>query len=162
MLREDRVYNIQDLPSKKRPEVVIIGRSNAGKSSLLNMILGKKIAKVSKTPGCTLWLGIHELEQVTVLDLPGYGFARTTDQRLEVVDKLVESYIKLRRADCVLLLVDSRRCMQELDWQMMELFSWSKVMIVGTKADKKDSVKHPDFNFLTSSLYKSGIEELNF
>ena len=160
MLREERVYTIRDLAPKKHPEVVIIGRSNAGKSSLLNLILGKKIAKVSKTPGCTLWLGIHLMDGVTVLDLPGYGHAKAPEQRLNLVDQLVESYIKLQRADSVLLLVDSRRGMQELDWRMMELFSWAPIMIVGTKADKKDSANRPDFNFLTSSLKKTGIDEL--
>ena len=158
--REQRIYDIRDISRKERPEVAIIGRSNAGKSSLLNLLVGGKIAKVSKTPGCTLWLGLHVVEGATVVDLPGYGYARAPEQRLEVVDKLVEKYIALQRTDAVLLLVDSRRGMSEMDWRMMELFSWARVMIVGTKADKKDSMKTVDFNFVTSSLNKSGIDQI--
>jgi GTP-binding protein len=159
-IREERVYKISDLPKKRLPEIAIIGRSNSGKSSLLNLLIGKKIAKVSKTPGCTLWLGLHEFEGALLVDLPGYGYAKAPGQRLKVVDELVEEYLNLRRPDAIFLLVDSRRGVLELDHEMMELFSWAQIKIVATKADKKDSLDHPDFDFITSSLKRSGIDEL--
>lgn len=159
-IREERVYKISDLPKKRFPEIAIIGRSNSGKSSLLNLLIGKQIAKVSKTPGCTLWLGLHQFEGTLLIDLPGYGYARAPGQRLKVVDELVEEYLKLMRTDMILLLIDSRRGLAELDHEMMELFSWAQIKIVGTKADKKDSLQHPDFDFITSSLKRSGIDEL--
>ena len=159
-IREERVYKISDLPKKRFPEIAIIGRSNSGKSSLLNLLIGKQIAKVSKTPGCTLWLGLHQFEGVLLIDLPGYGYARAPGQRLKIVDELIEEYLNLKRTNVVFLLVDSRRGMTELDHEIMELFSWAQIKIIGTKADKKDSFEHPDFDFITSSLKRSGIDEL--
>lgn len=159
-IREERVYNIADLPKKSIPEVALVGRSNAGKSSLLNLLVGKQIAKISKTPGCTLWLGLHQVEKVMLVDLPGYGYAKAPEQRLEVVDRLVEQYLNLMRTDLMLLLVDSRRGVSELDRAMLELFSWSKIKIIGTKSDKKDSIQHPDFDFMISSKDRIGIDEL--
>jgi len=159
--REERVYEIGQLPRKNSYEIALIGRSNVGKSSLLNKLVGYSIAQVSQRPGCTMWLGIHNLDKVTLVDLPGYGYAKSPESRRKIVNELVMQYFDLERTDRVLLLVDSRRGLMEVDKEMLEFFGSKSVAVtlVGTKADKKHSAKE-EYDFITSSKYNTGIKEL--
>jgi GTP-binding protein len=136
------------LPVGGPPEVAIAGRSNVGKSTLLNRLAGRhSLARVSKTPGRTRGLVLFDLDvrvkdarqPVRLVDLPGYGYAQVArDERL-AWQTLVEGYVKKQSAlKLVLVLVDARR---ELGDEEMQLMEWLQVMhvpchLVVTKSDK--------------------------
>lgn len=100
-----------DYPFPYKPEVAVVGRSNAGKSSFLNALLNQKIARVSATPGKTRLLNFFQLsEKLYMVDMPGYGFA--TGDRKEVASwqKMIETYLTKRETLCgVALVMDIRR-----------------------------------------------------
>lgn len=131
------------LPAPDFPEIAFCGRSNVGKSSLINALTGRKaIARTSVTPGRTQELNFFEIGQPTrfrLVDMPGYGFAKAP---LKVVDRwraLVRTYLRgrtvLRRT---MLLVDSRRGLKPVDREMMTMLDEAAVgyRLVLTKADK--------------------------
>ena len=161
--REIRAYLAEQLPDKVGHEVAIIGRSNVGKSSLINALLKTNIAQVSKSPGSTLWVGIHKFEQVTLIDLPGYGYAKTSKSRKNIVNELVLDYFKLKRTDSLILLIDMRRGIQEMDEQVLDyilqLSSITRVVLVGTKSDKK-ATKETGLDLCCSSKDGSGLIQL--
>ena len=129
------------LPSASRPEVAFAGRSNVGKSSLVNALTGRKtLAKTSATPGRTRQLNLFDLAGLLYLvDLPGYGYAKAPKSEIAVWQGLTLDYLKgrpnLRR---VLLLVDSRHGLKPPDLEVMKLLDQAAVsyQIVLTKADK--------------------------
>jgi GTP-binding protein len=129
------------LPPESLPEVAFAGKSNVGKSSLLNRFVGRHgLARVSKTPGRTQQLNFFSInEAVLFVDLPGYGFANVP---LAVRDRwrtLVESYLASRHALCgVVVIVDVRRGVQEEDEQLLEFLAAKGVsaVLVVTKVDK--------------------------
>ncbi len=129
------------LPSASRPEVAFAGRSNVGKSSLVNALTGRKtLAKTSATPGRTRQLNVFDLAGLLYLvDLPGYGYAKAPKSEIAVWQGLTLDYLKgrpnLRR---VLLLVDSRHGLKPPDLEVMKLLDQAAVsyQIVLTKADK--------------------------
>jgi GTP-binding protein len=159
--KETRAYSIKDMPKKYDPEFAFIGRSNVGKSSLLNAILGTGVAKISQTPGCTLWIGIHSIFNKTLIDLPGYGYAKTTEGRKNSVNKLVQDYFDTGRPDTVFLLVDSRRGFMQIDQDILYVLDQYNydVKLVGTKFDKKGA-HDQKFDFKVSVQKKTGIEEM--
>lgn len=160
--REERAYTIEQLPGKDGYEVAIIGRSNVGKSCLMNALLSRRTAQVSQKPGCTLWIGIHHISNATVLDLPGYGYARTGKQRRSIVDKLVTDYFKLNRTNMVLMLIDLRRGIMDIDEEIMNYISQYGIPItlIGTKADKKGANACNAVDMVCSSVKGSGIQEI--
>jgi GTP-binding protein len=123
------------------PEVAFAGKSNVGKSSLLNRLVGRRgLARVSKTPGRTQQLNFFSInEAVLFVDLPGYGFAKVP---LAVRDRwraLVESYLASRPALCgVVVIVDVRRGVQEEDEQLLDFLAANRVptVLAVTKVDK--------------------------
>lgn len=125
-----------------RRHIVFVGRSNVGKSSLINMIVGKDVAKVSKEPGRTRSVNFFLLEDydLYLVDLPGYGFAKVSKSEREGWRKLIEEYIR----DCwvnikvVFLLIDSLVGPTPLDFMAIEWLEGWKVpwLIVFTKVDK--------------------------
>lgn len=131
------------LPDPTVPEVAFCGRSNVGKSSLLNALTGRRaIARASVTPGRTQELNFFEVGEPTLLrlvDMPGYGFAKAP---VKVVDKwknLVKSYLRGRQVlTRTLVLVDSRHGLKDVDREMMKMLDEAAVVyrIVMTKADK--------------------------
>jgi GTP-binding protein len=161
-VRETRAYIIDDLPTKVGYEVAFIGRSNVGKSSLINALLKINTAQVSQKPGSTLWIGVHQLGPVTLVDLPGYGYARTAKSHGETVSKLVFDYLRLKRVDAFFILVDMRRGMMDIDNKIIETimqYNCTRIILVGTKSDKKDAIRG-DFDFCCSSHDGSGVDEL--
>lgn len=163
MLRENRIYHIDEMQQKSLKEIAFIGRSNVGKSSLLNCILGCKIAKVSKTPGTTLWLGIHRLKNCYIIDMPGYGYAKTPENRKQLVNQLVDDYLHSGRVDLVLMLVDLRHGLKSIDLNIIskleKMGTIPEIKIVGTKSDTKEA-KNFNFEFKVSSRTLDGIDLL--
>ena len=132
---------VDQCPQSSFPEYAFIGRSNVGKSSLINMLTNhSKLAKTSATPGKTLLIN-HFLvnKQWYLVDLPGYGFARRSKTETENLRKMITGYILMREQMANLfLLVDSRHKPQKNDLDFIEFLGNNEVpfSIVFTKADK--------------------------
>jgi GTP-binding protein len=115
---ERTVYNLHQLKTQNLPEVVFMGRSNVGKSSLINSILGKKnLAKVSQTPGKTRSINFYVIdEKFYLVDLPGFGFASTSKEESFRFSKLIQDYFKLsNKIFLVCHLMDARVPFTKLD-----------------------------------------------
>ncbi len=130
-----------DFPKPDLPEVAVVGRSNVGKSSLLNRLTGaKRMAFVSKTPGRTQLINFFRLgDELMLVDLPGYGFAKVPASVRQHWEKLVTGYLFERGAPrLALLLVDVRREPMDIDIQVRDLLVQGEVAhaVVATKADK--------------------------
>jgi GTP-binding protein len=131
------------LPDPTVPEIAFCGRSNVGKSSLLNALTGRRsIARASVTPGRTQELNIFEVGEPTLfrlVDMPGYGFAKAPPKVVDKWKKLVRTYLRGRVVlNRTLLLVDSRHGLKEVDREMMTMLDEAAVSyrVVMTKADK--------------------------
>ena len=133
-------------PNDTKPEYAFIGRSNVGKSSLINMLTNnKKLAKTSATPGKTLLINHFIINNEWYLvDLPGYGFAKRSKKEIAKLDQMIQGYI-LQREQLVnvFLLVDVRLEPQKIDLEFIEWLGQSSVpfAIVFTKADKLSPTK---------------------
>ena len=132
----------EDIPySKVKKECCFIGRSNVGKSSLLNAITKtKNLAKTSKTPGRTQSINVFEINnKINIIDLPGYGFANVSKAMRENLMVLIEDYVEGREnLDHVFLLIDAKVGIKSSDIDMLDFInSYSKQFsIVLTKIDK--------------------------
>jgi GTP-binding protein len=131
----------RDFPREELPEVAAVGRSNVGKSSLLNSLFGVKgMAFVSKTPGRTQVVNFYRLgSEMVLVDLPGYGFAKVPEAVRRKWDFLVTSYLFERKAlVLVLLLVDARREPMKNDLEVRDLLERARLpyVVVATKSDK--------------------------
>ena len=132
--------SVDDLPDA-RSEVALVGRSNVGKSSLLNALAGRKaLANVSKTPGRTQLLNLFELDDgSTVVDCPGYGYASAPAKTRQGWQKMMEGYLLEREnLSMILVLVDGEIGPTKLDVQMLEWLRANTLphTIVATKHDK--------------------------
>ena len=133
-------------PKDTKPEYAFIGRSNVGKSSLINMLTNnKKLAKTSSTPGKTLLINHFIINNEWYLvDLPGYGFAKRSKKELAKLDQMIQGYI-LQREQLVnvFLLIDVRLEAQKIDLEFIDWLGKSGVpfAIVFTKADKLTAAK---------------------
>lgn len=130
----------KEYPFPYRPEVAIVGRSNAGKSSFINALTNHKIAKVSQTPGKTRLLNFFDLqEQIYMVDMPGYGFATGSRKEVESWRKMIETYLMERDSlKGVLLIMDIRRDWDDEEEMLREWFThhgtpWALVL---NKTDK--------------------------
>ncbi len=177
------VAGLGQLPEADRPEVAFAGRSNVGKSSLVNALTGRKtLARISAEPGKTRELNYFDLGegQLYLVDLPGFGYAKVSRTQAQQWMQLTRTYLRgrsnLRR---VFLLVDSRRSVMKADTEVMDMLDGAAVnyQIVLTKTDKikpsalEDLVKtietglkkrpaaHPQVR-PTSSVKGFGIAEL--
>lgn len=128
------------LPDSDRPELVFSGRSNVGKSSLINKLCNrKKLARVSSTPGKTATINFYEVGDVFFVDLPGYGYARTSASERKRWDELINGYFESdRQRTVVVQLLDCRHAPSADDMQMMEYLRYHQMPFVAalTKADK--------------------------
>jgi len=141
------VANVSQLPQDGLSQIAFCGRSNVGKSSLINSLLNRRhLAKTSKTPGKTRLLNFFRITPADspnrpfyFVDLPGYGYAKVSRDEREQWRKLIESYIKKTQPlGGVIALIDSRHGPLESD---LELLAWlanlrQRVVVVATKADK--------------------------
>lgn len=122
------------------PEIAFSGRSNVGKSSLLNKILGRKsLARVSATPGKTITVNFYRLDTARLVDLPGYGYAKRSHSEQKRWSDLVEGYFTSHRnIKLVVQLIDMRRAPSADDSNMLEFLKNSgfPFVVVLTKADK--------------------------
>ncbi len=131
---------IEGLPAAALPEVAFVGRSNVGKSSLINALTGRRtLARISKEPGRTREINFFELgERLMLVDLPGYGYAKAPKQAVKRWTELIGLYLRgregLRR---VCLLVDARHGIKESDQEVMRLLDRAAVVyhLVLTKVD---------------------------
>lgn len=175
--------SMNSLPEETVSEIAFSGRSNVGKSSLINSITGTKFtARTSQNPGRTQQLNFFEVGngQIRLVDFPGFGYAKASKSSIQKWNNLIKSYIKYRSSLVrVFLLIDSRRGITSLDRDAMEIFNKLAVsyQIVLTKIDKlksselistfegvikeshKNVAAHP-FIHLTSSVKGIGVNFL--
>jgi GTP-binding protein len=137
------VVRIEDLPKDGRPEIAFAGRSNVGKSSLINALTGRtSLARVSVTPGRTRELNFFTLGKnraFYLVDMPGYGYARASKAAIKGWTRLIGEYLKGRRElKRVFLLIDARHGIKPNDEETMKLLDEAAVsyQVVLTKADK--------------------------
>lgn len=131
------------IPFLKLPEVAFVGRSNVGKSSLINSLTGKNTARVSKTPGRTQQINFFSLgNKISLVDLPGYGYAAVSKQTRMQWDELILGYLRYRKnLRRIFLLVDSKLGIKQNDAEIMEIFDSLGLVyqMVLTKSDKKSA-----------------------
>ena len=172
-------------PTDNKPEFAFIGRSNVGKSSLINaLVLHKDLARVSQTPGKTQTLNFYDInEQWYLVDLPGYGYARTSKTNRALFGTMISDYLADRQQlSCAFVLIDSNIPPQKIDLEFIEFLGENHVpfVIAFTKTDRMSKLKLENninaFNekmaenwdpipqfFITSAERKLGREEiLNF
>ncbi|MBQ8611201.1 MAG: YihA family ribosome biogenesis GTP-binding protein [Oscillospiraceae bacterium] len=128
------------LPDCDRPEIIFSGRSNVGKSSLINKLCSRKnLARVSATPGKTATINFYQVDSVYFADLPGYGYAKVSASERQRWDDLINRYFETGRDYTLLIqLVDSRREPTEDDFQMMDYLRHHRIpfVVALTKCDK--------------------------
>ncbi|MCK6598865.1 MAG: ribosome biogenesis GTP-binding protein YihA/YsxC [Bdellovibrionaceae bacterium] len=166
----------KDFPQTKLSEIAFAGRSNAGKSSLINSLVNSKIANVSKTPGKTRLLSFFNYnEEFMLVDMPGYGYAARSDSEVDSWREMVEGYLNhSKNLRAIILVMDIRR-----DWnseeEQMKMYTdhlGIPLILALTKADKlsrsqqmqriekiKKSAQLKSI-FVCSSLKKTGLEDL--
>lgn len=133
--------SLEACPPAKLPEFAFIGRSNVGKSSLLNMLTGQDgLAKVSATPGHTRMINFFKINDTwTMVDLPGYGYAKTVKKDPQQFQRMVAGYIGERTTlRCTLVLIDSRLDPQQIDLEFVQWLIDNELpyVLVFTKSDK--------------------------
>ena len=174
--------SIDQCPESKLPEYALVGRSNVGKSSLINSLLNnKKIAKTSSTPGKTILINHFKInESFYLVDLPGYGYATLSKKIKEEIKKTHRNYFKLRKQLLyTFLLIDIRHDLQKIDIEFMKFLNDNlcPFVIIFTKSDKlKSGQIESQINnlrkqlsaywdelpksYVTSSKDKSGIDDI--
>lgn len=147
---------LEQLPESHLPEVAFAGRSNVGKSTLVNALTGRKtLAKTSNTPGRTQQLNYFNLgERLFMVDMPGYGYAKVSKSQVKEWNKLIRDYLRGRPSlRCVLVLIDARHGLKDNDTELMDMLDETAVpyRIVLTKTDK---VKDQDLKKVSSAIQK--------
>ncbi len=177
------VFEKGSYPRTIHPELAVCGRSNCGKSSFLNSLLGiKNLARVSSKPGKTASINFYQYtDKLVIADLPGYGYAKASWDIRNKWKGLIEDYLFTRKQlQAAFILADARRGLQEEELGLIELFKSRglKVMVIITKTDKLSSSELAkmkadtlalisklwqdmhDMIFFTSSLKKVGIDSV--
>lgn len=174
--------HLEQIPYTEYPEVAFVGRSNVGKSSLINALTNNNsLSRTSKNPGCTKQLNFFLIgDTIMLTDMPGYGFAKVSKKEKEHWQNLIRGYLLGRKQlKRIFLLIDARHGYKSSDIEIMKMLDESGVVyqITFTKTDKaekkflnklsdefsefslKHAAMHPEFIF-TSSHEKKGIEQL--
>ena len=154
----------ESFPSGGLPEIAFLGRSNVGKSSLINALTGRKgLAFTSSTPGRTQTINFYRVDETWYfVDLPGYGYARAPAAQLVDWKKLIERYLTTRESlVCCCLILDTRRGWMEKD---LDLKRWLEhhgrpYLVIATKTDK---MKQSDLERGLRAIRKEGVEPLPF
>ncbi|MEE9408595.1 MAG: ribosome biogenesis GTP-binding protein YihA/YsxC [Polaribacter sp.] len=138
--------NVTKAPPERIPEYAFIGRSNVGKSSLINMLMERKdLAKTSGKPGKTQLINHFKINKEWFLvDLPGYGYAQISKKKRTIFQFFIENYFKEReQLVCTFILIDSRHDPQKIDLEFMQFLGENQIpfCIAFTKADKLSSTK---------------------
>lgn len=174
------VADYNNLPTLNSPEIAIAGKSNVGKSSFINMLANiNRLAKTSSTPGRTRLLNYFDINngELTLVDLPGYGFAKVSDNEKEKWSELIEGYFaKSQNLINVFVLVDIRHEPTVLDRQMIAYLHHYNIpfTLIATKGDKLSRAQiqkqksiiattfalTPSNIYVTSALNKSGVVEI--
>lgn len=174
----DRAYGLStQLPPSDRQEIVFAGRSNVGKSSLLNKLFGRKnLARVSSVPGKTITVNFYDVDGYRFVDLPGYGYAKISKAEKARFAELMEGYFTSgRNISLAVLLIDMRRAPTADDYMMLEFLNTNSIeyIVVLTKSDKLNRTEYSErmkaipeelgkaVKFIPfSALSGSGIEEV--
>ena len=169
-------------PKDTKPEYAFIGRSNVGKSSLINMLTGRNsLAHVSKKPGKTQMINFFEVaKEWYLVDLPGYGYAKISKRKRREWEMMIEGYLQHRTTlACVMLLIDANIPAQKIDIEFMNWLGFKQIpfVIVYTKTDRLKPIQvQPNIEriqqgfleewtelphqFITSSINKGGRTEI--
>lgn len=174
----DRAFGLStQLPPSDRQEIVFAGRSNVGKSSLLNKLFGRKnLARVSSVPGKTITVNFYDVDGYRFVDLPGYGYAKISKAEKARFAELMEGYFTSgRNISLAVLLIDMRRTPTADDYTMLEFLNTNSIeyIVVLTKSDKLNRTEYSErmkaipeelgkaVKFIPfSALSGSGIEEV--
>ena len=174
---EYTAYTLNQIPSLSKAQIALAGRSNVGKSSIINALSNdKKLAKTSATPGKTRSINFYYCLQYDfyLVDLPGYGYAKASHGERKFWAQLLEQYLKnCSNLKAMVLLLDCRRIPQESDLSLITFTNQLNISIIPvlTKADKCNQKEKTQsinawntiFGFkplLTSTIYKLGIQDL--
>ena len=167
---------VKSLPNTHFAEYAFIGRSNVGKSSLINAVVGSAIARTSNTPGRTQSLNLFNIDdRVMIVDLPGYGYARVSKvDAMRWLHRLEEYLLTRRQLKRLFILIDSRIGVKDADLDLMDFCDANAIQyqIVYTKKDKKVrevkqyELKHTDHGAMlpeilyTSAEKKTGLDSI--
>ena len=175
----DKAFGIsQQLPMSDKPEITFAGRSNVGKSSLLNKLFNRKnLARVSSVPGKTVTINFYNVDNQRFVDLPGYGYAKISKQERDRFGELMEGYFQSgRKINLVVQLIDMRHKPTADDYSMISFLEQMNIpfIVVLTKADKLKKkeyasreqsiiteLDHPNYPVIPfSSITGQGVDEI--
>ncbi len=158
------VASVDKFYKTNKPIIAVAGKSNVGKSSLINMLANKKkLAKTSVTPGRTRLINYFDFGEFVLADLPGYGFAKVSKEEKKKWAKLLETFLATEKIDLLLSLVDIRHDPTEDDKMMVNYLYHYRVpfALVATKADKIGKTKiKPRLKEIATSL-KVGVGDIS-
>jgi GTP-binding protein len=165
------VPSVDKIPPQRYSEIAIVGRSNVGKSTLVNRLLGRKTARVSSRPGCTLELNFFRVEgaqgdeafRFTMVDLPGFGFAKVSKGERERISKAIVRYVSERKQlQAVVLLNDSRRPAGEDELSVRDTCSelGIPVIVVATKTDTLNQSEKVRYTRVVAASFGLEVQDI--
>jgi GTP-binding protein len=156
----------EELPTQKFPEMAIVGRSNVGKSSLINALFqNKTLAKTSSTPGKTQRINFFLAdERYFLVDLPGYGYSKAPKEAVRLWSQAIDHYLNSRKLKRILLLIDIRRDLTQEDH---DFFQWASsqqipLLVIFTKRDKLSATEAPVREACLKQQLPEGMDSMTF